>query len=270
VKTRIISGVVAITLFIAVFYFLPAWVVCAAVVLLGNIGLYELLYTAGAGKHPALFTVSVVFFTSFTVLSYLGVQWEIAFYLIYGLALAMFAIWLFRHQTVKFADVEGAFFGTVILSLFFTSMLRINAMENGKYLFAMPFIAPLMSDTCAYFTGSFIGKHKLCPTISPKKTVEGMIGGLVGGVLGLCLYGLMLEKIWNFDVNFLLLAAAGLFGAVVGQLGDLNFSMIKRAAAIKDYGRIMPGHGGVLDRLDSVLFVLPGFELLFHLTKVIF
>ena len=116
----------------------------------------------------------------------------------------------------------------------------------------------------AFFVGRSIGKHKFAPKISPNKTLEGAIGGVVGGVLGFLVFGLCMQYIFELTPNYLLLGVFGLLGAVIAEIGDLSASAIKREFSLKDYGDIMPGHGGVMDRFDSVLFVAPLLYLLLN------
>ena len=112
------------------------------------------------------------------------------------------------------------------------------------------------------FAGMFLGRHKLAPELSPKKTVEGAIGGLVGGVVLCLLYGLVMGLILDLEANYYFLAVYGILGGVVSQVGDLAFSYVKRTQKIKDFGHLLFGHGGVLDRFDSVIFCAPLVELL--------
>lgn len=142
------------------------------------------------------------------------------------------------------------------------AVVRIFALETGRYLVYAPFIAAFMSDTSAYFVGRFLGKHKLAPVISPKKTVEGLWGGFAGAILSMLLYCLILQFACNLQVNYLYALIYGLLGSAAGVFGDLSFSAIKRQVGIKDYGKLIPGHGGILDRFDSVIMVAPLFELL--------
>ena len=136
----------------------------------------------------------------------------------------------------------------------FTALAQLRYIENGVYVFVIVFISSCICDIFAYFTGYLFGKHKLIPEISPKKTVEGAIGGTVFAVLGLLLYGLLISHIAeDVSVNYLILAVYGLLLAIVGQFGDLIASLIKREHGVKDYGKLFPGHGGVLDRFDSMM-----------------
>ena len=117
------------------------------------------------------------------------------------------------------------------------------------------FAAPWVTDTFAYLFGRLLGKHKLIPEVSPKKTVEGSVAGIVFCMIYVILFGFVCSKIWGVTCNYAILAALGVLLSIVGQIGDLAMSVIKREYNIKDYGKIMPGHGGALDRFDSVLAV---------------
>ncbi len=156
-------------------------------------------------------------------------------------------------------DIVSSLFITIYPLLFYAILVCIVDYADksiGRTLMLLCFAGPLLGDTAAYFVGTAVGRHKLCPEISPKKTVEGSIAGLFGGVLG----GILtwaLSPLWDNKPEFLTLALLGLLCGAVGQLGDLFASMVKRWAGIKDYGTIFPEHGGVMDRLDSVLFSAP-------------
>jgi phosphatidate cytidylyltransferase len=126
---------------------------------------------------------------------------------------------------------------------------------NGQYTFVLVFVAAWMCDSFAYFTGKFFGKHKLAPNLSPKKTVEGSIGGIVFAILGCMLYGLVVEKATGLNARYHVLAATGLILSIVSQIGDLWASLIKREYGVKDYSQMMPGHGGVMDRFDSIIAI---------------
>jgi phosphatidate cytidylyltransferase len=122
---------------------------------------------------------------------------------------------------------------------------------------AIPFITAFFSDTGAYFVGVLFGKHKMAPVISPKKSWEGFFGGIVVAIAGMMLYGVAAEQFGGKEVNYLLALLYGLLGALGGVFGDLSMSVIKRQVGIKDYGNLIPGHGGILDRFDSVLITAP-------------
>ena len=134
--------------------------------------------------------------------------------------------------------------------------------DAGAALSLAPLVGAFMSDTGAYFMGRALGKHKLCPHVSPNKTVEGSIGGFIGSVVGMIIYHLVVKATVSLDLGWAMIIVLGLVGSLLGQIGDLSFSVIKREFGIKDYGAIFPGHGGVLDRFDSVLFVSPAYYLI--------
>jgi phosphatidate cytidylyltransferase len=141
---------------------------------------------------------------------------------------------------------------TVFASIYIVVNFSFFYVLNGDARVLLVFIFSWISDTCAYFTGVFFGKHKLCPAISPKKTIEGSIGGMIGSAL----LTLVFSYYWHGEVIWYY-AGFGLAGSAISQAGDLIASMFKRQSNIKDYGKIIPGHGGILDRFDSILFVLP-------------
>jgi phosphatidate cytidylyltransferase len=130
--------------------------------------------------------------------------------------------------------------------------------KHGLFLVVLTLCGAWLADTGAYFSGTFFGRHKLCPNISPKKTVEGFIGGTITNGLIFILVGLLYGKvITDLPMDYFLLFVFGMCCSVVGLLGDLSASLIKRQYSIKDYGNIMPGHGGILDRLDSFIMTVP-------------
>lgn len=150
----------------------------------------------------------------------------------------------------------AAFFSAYVFPLFISLLVPMIRLENGRKLVIIPFVSAWCSDAMAYFIGSAFGKHKLAPKISPKKSVEGMFGGMAGGVIGMVIYGTILH-FCQISVSWLTFVIVGLIGSVFGFLGDLFLSYIKRECKIKDFGNFLPGHGGVLDRFDSALFVIP-------------
>ncbi len=137
------------------------------------------------------------------------------------------------------------------------SMTAITALPNGGLIFPLVFLGSWLTDTFAYLCGTFFGRHKLIPRVSPKKTVEGSVGAVIFTVISFAAYGLAVSGITGLTVNYLPLILTGLLLSAVSQIGDLNASFIKRAYGVKDYGSIFPGHGGMFDRFDSVMAVSP-------------
>ena len=156
---------------------------------------------------------------------------------------------------IGFAEVAAVFVSLCYVSVSFTAMSLTRYMSNGKYVFGLVFVAAWTCDVFAYFTGRLIGKHKLAPHLSPKKTVEGSIGGIVFAVIGCLLYGLIVESATDLSASYPVLAIIGLSLSIFSQIGDIWASLIKREHGIKDYSSMLPGHGGVMDRFDSILAI---------------
>ena len=176
------------------------------------------------------------------------------------MALYIFGVAVFANKSVNVADAGLLIGASFYIIAAFTSIVYIHDyIPYGNYIYLLTFICAWVTDIFAYFTGMLLGKHKLIPTVSPKKTVEGAIGGVVFCMLATVLFGFIIEKFFNThgvtSANYLVLIVAGIFASVVSQTGDLIMSVIKRHYGIKDYGKLFPGHGGVLDRFDSVLAV---------------
>ncbi len=184
----------------------------------------------------------------------------------YGL---IFAELMAGLKNLQVKDAFLCMLSGMILPFMLSALIRIFVPKDGIYYIWIPFILAFASDTGAYFTGMAIGKHKLCPVVSPKKTVEGLVGGVVCAVLGMLAYGLMLQFGFHAKVNYLSLLIYGLVGSFGGVFGDLSLSVIKRQTGIKDYGNLIPGHGGILDRFDSVLVTAPLTEALLLILPVV-
>jgi phosphatidate cytidylyltransferase len=164
--------------------------------------------------------------------------------------LGISSIQIFNHLD-KFGTSKDMFYGYVYITIFFRFIFYTAQLDNN-YVVWLIFIIAWSTDTFAYFTGLLFGKHKLAPIISPKKTIEGAIGGIVGCAVSTFIFSIIfIPEIAVISILF------GILGSVISQLGDLNASMIKRSNGIKDFGYIIPGHGGILDRFDSILFTAP-------------
>lgn len=153
-------------------------------------------------------------------------------------------------------DVAITFFGVCYIVLFLMFVSIIRQMENGRWIIWYVFITAWLTDVFAYIVGKTLGKHHFTD-ISPKKTIEGCIGGTIGATIFALIYTLILNKIVGLDINYIVITLAAICLSVVGQIGDLSASVIKRYAGIKDYSNLIPGHGGMLDRIDSLLFIAP-------------
>lgn len=156
--------------------------------------------------------------------------------------------------TVK--DIMVTFFGICYITFFLIFIPLLHGIEDGKYLIWLILIAAWGTDTCAYFVGSKFGKHKFSK-ISPKKSIEGCIAGTIGSVIIALIYTFAINKLAGLDISYIYIALIGALLSILSQIGDLSASSIKRTVGIKDFGNLIPGHGGMLDRIDSIIFIAP-------------
>lgn len=256
-KTRIITGAFIALLMIAIFLLSGTHVYPVIMTLLCVVGTYEMLGCVGHRKNlflsvPAL-TASLL---SPIIAYFFGYGTMIAVVFLY--VALLLAETVFFDQKVNVASVGEVFLPTLYVILCFTALLCLRYIGQGEsYIYLLVFIAAWITDTFAYFTGVFFGKHKLIPKISPKKTVEGSIGGTAFCVIAFIIYGLIVNAVVDVKMNIIVLAVMGLIMSVVSQIGDLVASSVKRTYGIKDYSNIFPGHGGVLDRFDSIMILAP-------------
>jgi phosphatidate cytidylyltransferase len=164
---------------------------------------------------------------------------------------------------VPFSGVATGFFGGLIVPACLSVLVSMKLMENGGIIIIMSFVITAVSDTGGYFGGMFFGKHRNVVKASPNKSLEGFIGSFIGGIIGILIFGVIMDKAVGITVNYGILILYAALGNITTQIGDLAFSVIKRQHGIKDYGNIFPGHGGVLDRLDSMIFTGPLVYMLF-------
>lgn len=189
------------------------------------------------------------------VLSLDSVDYFVGALVIYVVFLVLFAV--LGHKRLRFSDIAVMMFATVYVSCFMMYVSRTRYLDDGLYYVFLIFILAWLDDTGAYFTGKMFGRHKLVPDISPKKTVEGAIGGVLLAVAGCLVFGIVMQYGFDRQVNYAVLAVIGIIGSVLGQIGDIAASLMKRQCGVKDFGSIMPGHGGLLDRFDSVILIAP-------------
>jgi len=280
--TRIISGAVGVVLLGAVLFFHDTVVLPIAVAAIIAVMLFELIRAVKLHKClPILIAAEAcgiavpILYGIFTKLSVDGPAvlphnefkaWRYAhdynlyvFGIILLCAFLVFVTWLRKHKEIRYEQVFFVLAVMILVPQAMTTMVRMERYdsENGLFLLIMGLCGAWIADTGAYFTGVAIGKHKLCPEISPKKTIEGLVGGIVTTAV---VYAVAFSVYYGFTAKRAVIACAtGIVCAVIGTVGDLSASMVKRQIGFKDYGKIMPGHGGLMDRFDSVLFVLPTF-----------
>lgn len=262
-RTRIISAAVGLIILAAALLGYYTIIFNLALSVISAIGVAELLKAFGYNKtHKTLNVIGIVFAAC---VPFVKTQWYSVpiIFLIFVYIIVMLGILLKQHNKIRLEEVAVAFMMSISISLSLSSLLIIRE-QYANYGYSAIFYTLLalgaawLADTGAYFCGRFFGKHKLAPTVSPKKTVEGSIGGIITNVICFILFGVLYSAILGeYTVNYLNLAIMGLLSAPVGMMGDLVFSVIKRQNNVKDFGTIMPGHGGVLDRFDSVILTAP-------------
>lgn len=259
---RVMVAVVCIPLIFVIFYLLPPICLPIAISVLSMIALHEVLWSTGFVKNAKISALSIALSGLVPFWVYIGQGMKSALVGIFVYFLLMFLIAISSHYTVTLEKMGGSFFFAMLIPYFLSTFVRLNAQTNGKYLILVPLIAAFGSDAFALFAGMAFGKHKLAPELSPKKTVEGAVGGFLGAIVLCLIYAVILQFGFAQQVNYACFAVYGGLGSIVSQIGDLSFSYIKRQYNLKDFGNIFPGHGGVLDRFDSVIFCAPLMEIL--------
>ncbi|MCL2096003.1 MAG: phosphatidate cytidylyltransferase [Oscillospiraceae bacterium] len=255
--TRILTGAAALIAFVPVLFFSHTPVFDIVIALISLLGTLELLKCAGVIKKYALSlpSLAAAFFAPllFRYAANELIPVIFAAYLFYLLFASVFT-----RKNNSTNDMALCFFSAVFVSVSFTAVIITRELARGDILYLLIFIGAWSTDTFAYFTGKFLGRHKLpgvLREVSPNKTVEGVMGGVIFCALAFVLYGFIIEKSNRFGVSpdYITLACSGVLVSAAAQLGDLSMSAIKRNYGVKDYGAVFPGHGGVLDRFDSVM-----------------
>lgn len=258
-KQRVLSGVVLVLFCMAVIVFNTSFPLALniSVALISSTGVFELIKAMGLEKKWFLCLPSLA---AAAVIPFCNGDLKLLVYCLF--TAAVFTAMVLYHHETTFKEV-GVLYSMVVLipsALQCLVALRDLNRTHGMYYVLVAVFSAWVADAGAYFAGTFFGKHKLCPEISPKKTVEGAVGGLIVNVVFMLLSGLLVSQGINggtIEVNYFALFLIGFFGSPVSILGDLSFSLIKRSCHIKDFGQVIPGHGGILDRFDSVIFTAP-------------
>lgn len=255
---RVASGVIGAVLVILLI-FSNQTIFNIAISAVGIISLHELYTTFSQKKKwPVLvlyYVFAAIVFGSLFVNIKLVQSSAFSFIIILYLMLNCFCAVVFS-DTIKLNDVLISLFSLIYSVVFVYHLALIRGMSHGMVLIFIPLIGAWMTDTFAYFGGIALGKHKLIEKISPKKTIEGSISGIIGCVLCSLLYAYIIS-FFGYSVNLLPLCVLSLICSVLSQFGDLTASLIKRNCGVKDFGNLIPGHGGLLDRIDSLIFITP-------------
>ena len=261
-KTRIISAAVAIVAAIIILLLHNYFIFPIAIAAISAGAVYEVIKATGFIK----FKLPMIFCCTYAALDCFSYVWlsklKLMFFnekFIFGIfVVAMCIFFLKEHNEFKFTDFFIMIAIAYLVNYAFIALLNMNLYQNGLFMIVITLCGAWLADSGAYFAGTFLGKTPLCPEISPKKTYEGLIGGVLSNGILFLIIGIFYEYVFNgAPVRLYMLFICGMLCALFGLLGDLTASMIKRQCGIKDFGNIMPGHGGIMDRFDSVLFVAP-------------
>lgn len=267
--TRILVAVVLAPLFFVVLFFLPPIYLALLMSAICAVASFELLRATKVAHHNGMYV-----YTALAAALIPGgcLYWGYGSWYVRAVALFLMvtlfslAIKLYgTDRAIKTEQIMVCLFGGLVIPLFLSALVELKAMEHGKYLVLLPVICAFLTDAGAYFAGVFLGRHRGITLVSPKKSLEGYIGGILSGALFLLLYGVILQQFARIEVSLPIMAVYGLLGSAITELGDLSFSFIKRQYGIKDYGTLLPGHGGMLDRFDSMTFAAPLLLLLVEL-----
>lgn len=245
---RIIAALALIPLLLFVIYGgLPLYI---AEAIIGIIGLDEFYKAFKRKSIQPISILGYLFAIYLSIKNIFKLQTEYTYIFVFILFLIGIVYILSNKKNI--IDFSITFIGIFYIPIFLDYIvLTINNFRLGGIYVWLIFIISFMTDTFAYFSGYLFGKHKLIPSISPKKTIEGSIGGILGSTICCVIFG----YIFKLDITHMILV--GSIGSIVAQFGDLFASAIKRYVGIKDYGKLIPGHGGILDRFDSVILVAP-------------
>lgn len=253
-KKRIFTAVLGVPLII-LFLLSPTPVVITVVAAASLIGMYEYFNAVGLKNNRVICILGIIataiipfagFFKPNEVMS-----------LVYIYIMILFAVMLIQHKTARFSDIAVLLTGLIYIPYFLSHIIYIRSMELGRIYIWLVFIGAFMTDTFAYFVGCKVGGKKLCPGISPKKTIAGAVGGLLGCAVCFLIFGIIINLFSDVTLSLARLFALGMLSAAVSEIGDLIGSVIKRQYNIKDFGNLLPGHGGILDRCDSIITVAP-------------
>jgi CDP-diglyceride synthetase len=256
-KARLVVAAVCVPLLLAMLLLLPAWVLTIAVSIMSVIGVHEVLAGTGMIEKKRMYYCGMIF----SALVPLWFHWSgnlmLAIFAVLLLVCLAFAEALASGGAIKTGAVTGHIFFSLFIPLALSVFVQLRKGDCWQLHIILPIAIAFISDAGGLFAGMLFGKHKLAPLISPKKTVEGAIGALIFGALAAVGTGIVAQLGGGFVVNYGYLVLYGLAGSVISQFGDLCFSYIKREYKLKDFGSLFPGHGGVLDRFDSVIFCAP-------------
>ncbi len=249
------SGIVLVAIaFVSVFF--GGYLLYGVTLLISLIGMFEFFRACGLDRKLltlVAYLAAIAFYINLNV-NYL----PDGMILIMGLLILLMFFYVFAYPRYHATDVALTFFGFFYVAVMLSYVYQIRLLDKGLYLTFLIFLCSWGCDTCAYCVGMLIGKHKMSPVLSPKKSIEGAVGGVVGAALLTAIYCVALRK-WmeTSTLEIIIIVAISAVAALISMVGDLTASAIKRNYDIKDYGHLIPGHGGILDRFDSMIITAP-------------
>lgn len=254
-KTRLLSGIVLVAVALALII-TGGNVLLAGLTIISLIGIFELYRVFHIEKTPA----GIVGYIAVLVY-YANLLWNFIpdmMIFVLGVLVVFMAAYVFSFPKYKADQIFAGFLGVFYVAVMLSCVYQTRELNAGAYIVWLIFLCSWGCDTCAYCVGVLIGKHKMAPKLSPKKSVEGAVGGVLGAALLTVIYGFVFQNQMKISTEYIfVLAGISAVGALISMVGDLAASAIKRNYDIKDYGKLIPGHGGILDRFDSVIFTAP-------------
>lgn len=255
-KTRLLSGIVLVLLAL-IFLTAGGPVLLVGMGIVSLIGMFELYRVFGVEKSLPGIVGYAAAVCHYLYLYFIGDVMS-PMVLVMAFLILLLAVYVFTYPKYRADQIMAVFFGLFYVAVMLSYIYQTRCIPAGEYLVWLVFLCSWGSDTCAYCVGMLIGRHKMSPKLSPKKSVEGAIGGVLGAALLTALYVWIFHAKMEISVTEVwLLAAVSAAGALISMVGDLAASAIKRNYNIKDYGKLIPGHGGILDRFDSVIITAP-------------
>ncbi len=262
-KTRLLSGILLVIIAL-VTIIAGKDVLFATILTISLIGMTEIYKVLDIHKKLLGFVGYAAAIAYFALIRFSLTEWTVM--LTIAFLILLMIVYVFAYPTYRSEHVTFAFFGLFYVAFMLSYVYQIRMLEQGQFLVWLVFLCSWGCDTSAYCVGVTMGKHKLAPVLSPKKSVEGAVGGVVGAALLGLLYAVLINQYVDAGVNIILYVIICAVGAIISQVGDLAASAIKRNHDIKDYGKLIPGHGGILDRFDSVIITAP---IIFYMATIL-
>lgn len=255
-KKRILTGFLILLITTGIFlYSYQEWFLCSVIAMLSVLSITELYKATGMKEKKIAYITTCIGAILFSYINIPGYQYLTA--VVFIAATILFLLLMKQVKRQKGIKPWMSVLIAVAITCFYKTMHMLRFMEGGLYYLIFAVAISMITDVMAFCVGKSIGKHKLSRIISPNKTIEGSVGGTMLAVIICMIAAYILQRNGLIEVHYGVLFGYLILASVIGRFGDLAFSAVKRIAGMKDYGNLLPGHGGILDRLDSALFVLP-------------